>query len=92
MHMSRNNNLWITQRVVLCGNRTRYTLHGSQLTSHRANRAAISIVVITLYTYICHLILSFSHIIRPETTIFESWNLLHEARQPVAQSPYQPCS
>ncbi|KAF9795460.1 hypothetical protein SFRURICE_004832 [Spodoptera frugiperda] len=36
---TRNNNLWITQRVALCGNRTRYTLHGSQLPSHRANRA-----------------------------------------------------
>ncbi|KAF9824898.1 hypothetical protein SFRURICE_007345 [Spodoptera frugiperda] len=36
---TRNNNLWITQRVAPCGNRTRYTLHGSQLPSHRANRA-----------------------------------------------------
>ncbi|KAF9812641.1 hypothetical protein SFRURICE_018071 [Spodoptera frugiperda] len=32
---TRNNNLWITQRVAPCGNR--YTLHGSQLPSHRAN-------------------------------------------------------
>ncbi|KAF9810367.1 hypothetical protein SFRURICE_008623, partial [Spodoptera frugiperda] len=38
---TRNNNLWITQRVVPCGNRTRDTLHGSQLPSHRANRAVI---------------------------------------------------
>uniref|UniRef100_A0A2H1W031 SFRICE_022925 n=1 Tax=Spodoptera frugiperda TaxID=7108 RepID=A0A2H1W031_SPOFR len=37
--ITRNNNLWITQRVAPCGNRTRYTLHGSQLTNHRANRA-----------------------------------------------------
>ncbi|KAF9791758.1 hypothetical protein SFRURICE_020157 [Spodoptera frugiperda] len=36
---TRNNNLWITQRVVPCGNRTRDTLHGSQLPSHRANCA-----------------------------------------------------
>uniref|UniRef100_A0A2H1VW78 SFRICE_021576 n=1 Tax=Spodoptera frugiperda TaxID=7108 RepID=A0A2H1VW78_SPOFR len=34
---TQNNNLWITQRVVPCGNRTRDTLHGSQLPSHRAN-------------------------------------------------------
>ncbi|KAF9823634.1 hypothetical protein SFRURICE_009179 [Spodoptera frugiperda] len=33
----RNNNLWITHRVALCGNRTRYTLHGNQLPSHRTN-------------------------------------------------------
>ncbi|KAF9824805.1 hypothetical protein SFRURICE_019852 [Spodoptera frugiperda] len=38
MHMTRNNNLWITQRVAPCGNRTRYTLRGSHLPSHRANR------------------------------------------------------
>ncbi|KAF9805088.1 hypothetical protein SFRURICE_010271 [Spodoptera frugiperda] len=36
---TRNNNLWITQRAVPCGNRTRDTLHGSQLPSHCANRA-----------------------------------------------------
>uniref|UniRef100_A0A2H1WHH7 SFRICE_021864 n=1 Tax=Spodoptera frugiperda TaxID=7108 RepID=A0A2H1WHH7_SPOFR len=39
---TRNNNLWITQRVAPCGNRTRYPLHGSQLPSHRANRAVKS--------------------------------------------------
>ncbi|KAF9807266.1 hypothetical protein SFRURICE_001698 [Spodoptera frugiperda] len=32
---TRNNNLWITQRVTPWGDRTRYTLHGSQLPSHR---------------------------------------------------------
>ncbi|KAF9820691.1 hypothetical protein SFRURICE_006713 [Spodoptera frugiperda] len=31
---TRNNNLWITQRVVPCDNETRDTLHGSQLPSH----------------------------------------------------------
>ncbi|KAF9814855.1 hypothetical protein SFRURICE_016700 [Spodoptera frugiperda] len=36
---TRNNNLWITQRVAPCGNRTRYPLRGSQLPSHRTNRA-----------------------------------------------------
>uniref|UniRef100_A0A2H1VA74 SFRICE_009862 n=1 Tax=Spodoptera frugiperda TaxID=7108 RepID=A0A2H1VA74_SPOFR len=36
---TRNNNLWITQRIAPCGNRTRYTLRGSQLPSHRTNRA-----------------------------------------------------
>uniref|UniRef100_A0A2H1V1P7 SFRICE_014637 n=1 Tax=Spodoptera frugiperda TaxID=7108 RepID=A0A2H1V1P7_SPOFR len=36
---TRNNNLCITQRVAPCGNRTRYPLRGSQLPSHRTNRA-----------------------------------------------------
>uniref|UniRef100_A0A2H1VCM3 SFRICE_018529 n=1 Tax=Spodoptera frugiperda TaxID=7108 RepID=A0A2H1VCM3_SPOFR len=36
---TRYNNLWITQRVASCGNRTRYPLRGSQLPSHRTNRA-----------------------------------------------------
>ncbi|KAF9799039.1 hypothetical protein SFRURICE_017754 [Spodoptera frugiperda] len=36
---TRNNNLWITQTVAPCENRSRYTLRGSQLPSHRANRA-----------------------------------------------------
>ncbi|KAF9791467.1 hypothetical protein SFRURICE_005780 [Spodoptera frugiperda] len=31
---TRNDNLWIAQRVTPCGNRIRYTFHG-----HRANRA-----------------------------------------------------
>ncbi|KAF9809900.1 hypothetical protein SFRURICE_002130 [Spodoptera frugiperda] len=35
---TRNNNLWITQRVAPCGNRTRYTLRVSQLLSHRTNQ------------------------------------------------------
>uniref|UniRef100_A0A2H1VYH2 SFRICE_030954 n=1 Tax=Spodoptera frugiperda TaxID=7108 RepID=A0A2H1VYH2_SPOFR len=36
---TRNNNLWITRRAAPCGNRTRYPLRGSQLPSHRTNRA-----------------------------------------------------
>ncbi|KAF9799357.1 hypothetical protein SFRURICE_011853 [Spodoptera frugiperda] len=28
------NNLWITQKIAPCGNRARYTLHGSQLSGH----------------------------------------------------------
>ncbi|KAF9794566.1 hypothetical protein SFRURICE_013836 [Spodoptera frugiperda] len=39
---TRNSNLWITQRVAPCGFRTRYPLHGSQLPSHRANRAVMN--------------------------------------------------
>ncbi|KAF9801228.1 hypothetical protein SFRURICE_014246, partial [Spodoptera frugiperda] len=35
----KTNNLWITQKVMPCENRTRDTLHGSQLPSHRTNRA-----------------------------------------------------
>ncbi|KAF9824909.1 hypothetical protein SFRURICE_007356 [Spodoptera frugiperda] len=35
---SRNNHLWITQRVAPCGNKTRCTLHDSRLPSHRTNR------------------------------------------------------
>ncbi|KAF9793664.1 hypothetical protein SFRURICE_002323, partial [Spodoptera frugiperda] len=41
--LTRNNNLWITQRVAPCGNRTSYTLHGSQLPSHRTNRAGAKV-------------------------------------------------
>ncbi|KAF9800266.1 hypothetical protein SFRURICE_010286 [Spodoptera frugiperda] len=38
---TRNNNLWITHSVVSCGNRTRDTLPGSQLSSHHVNCAII---------------------------------------------------
>ncbi|KAF9806792.1 hypothetical protein SFRURICE_009479 [Spodoptera frugiperda] len=37
--LTRNNNLWITQRVAPCRNRNRYTLRDSQLPSHRTNSA-----------------------------------------------------
>ncbi|KAF9796144.1 hypothetical protein SFRURICE_013608 [Spodoptera frugiperda] len=36
---TRNNNLWIIQKVAPCRNRNRYTLHGSQLPSRRANHS-----------------------------------------------------
>uniref|UniRef100_A0A2H1X1F7 SFRICE_027535 n=1 Tax=Spodoptera frugiperda TaxID=7108 RepID=A0A2H1X1F7_SPOFR len=36
---TRNNNFCIPLRFAPCGNQTRYTLHGSQLPSHRANCA-----------------------------------------------------
>uniref|UniRef100_A0A2H1WU18 SFRICE_033835 n=1 Tax=Spodoptera frugiperda TaxID=7108 RepID=A0A2H1WU18_SPOFR len=42
MEKIRNNNLWITQSVVPCGNQTCYTLRDSRLSSHRTNRAACS--------------------------------------------------
>ncbi|KAF9796971.1 hypothetical protein SFRURICE_019325, partial [Spodoptera frugiperda] len=42
---TRNNNLWITQRVVPCGNRTRDTLYGSQLPSYRANCAVNDTII-----------------------------------------------
>ncbi|KAF9797359.1 hypothetical protein SFRURICE_006341, partial [Spodoptera frugiperda] len=49
---TRNNNLWITQRVAPCGNRTRYTLHGSQLPSHRANRAVCTLQMVIFLSFI----------------------------------------
>ncbi|KAF9822898.1 hypothetical protein SFRURICE_010427, partial [Spodoptera frugiperda] len=48
---TRNNNLWITQRVAPCRNRTRYPLHGSQLPSHRTNRAVILVTYNNLLLY-----------------------------------------
>ncbi|KAF9810009.1 hypothetical protein SFRURICE_012867, partial [Spodoptera frugiperda] len=54
---TRNNNLWITQRVAPCGNRTRYPLRGSQLPSHRTNRAVYfptSSVADEIYISILH--------------------------------------
>ncbi|KAF9793640.1 hypothetical protein SFRURICE_001999 [Spodoptera frugiperda] len=44
---TRNNNLWITQRVASCGNHTPYMLHSSQLPSHRVNRAVVSLLPYT---------------------------------------------
>ncbi|KAF9794042.1 hypothetical protein SFRURICE_010375 [Spodoptera frugiperda] len=36
---TRNNNLWITQRVAPCGNRTRYPFRGSQKSTVNTFRA-----------------------------------------------------
>ncbi|KAF9808341.1 hypothetical protein SFRURICE_008394 [Spodoptera frugiperda] len=41
---SRNNNLWITQRVAPCMYQTRYTLRGSRLPSHCSNRAVLHVL------------------------------------------------
>ncbi|KAF9807129.1 hypothetical protein SFRURICE_016218, partial [Spodoptera frugiperda] len=63
---TRNNNLWITQRVAPCGNRARDTSHGSQLPSHRANRAVKLIMLKSniFHRRLCHV--SF-HIITSHT-------------------------
>uniref|UniRef100_A0A2H1VFK3 SFRICE_014375 n=1 Tax=Spodoptera frugiperda TaxID=7108 RepID=A0A2H1VFK3_SPOFR len=51
---TRNNNLWITQKVIPSGNLTCYTLHGSQLPSDRANRAVkFQFIVRICYTNSC---------------------------------------
>ncbi|KAF9805876.1 hypothetical protein SFRURICE_013852, partial [Spodoptera frugiperda] len=42
---TRNNTLWITQRVALCGNRIGYTLHSCQLPNHHANRAVETLLL-----------------------------------------------
>uniref|UniRef100_A0A2H1WKG8 SFRICE_015147 n=1 Tax=Spodoptera frugiperda TaxID=7108 RepID=A0A2H1WKG8_SPOFR len=42
---TQNNNLWITQRVAPCGNRTRYALHGNQLPSLRVNHKTFDCTV-----------------------------------------------
>ncbi|KAF9793895.1 hypothetical protein SFRURICE_007426 [Spodoptera frugiperda] len=49
---TRNNNMWITQRVSPCGIRTRYTSRGSHLLSHRASRILFSATVIKLENYL----------------------------------------
>ncbi|KAF9806344.1 hypothetical protein SFRURICE_015957, partial [Spodoptera frugiperda] len=41
------NNLYIILKVAPCGNRVRYTLHGSQLASYRTNRAEMSLLPYT---------------------------------------------
>uniref|UniRef100_A0A2H1VFP2 SFRICE_001947 n=1 Tax=Spodoptera frugiperda TaxID=7108 RepID=A0A2H1VFP2_SPOFR len=77
---TRNNSLWITQRIGLCGNRIRYTLRGSQLPCHCANRPLIK-----LMTHKNIPTLGFAPV------LWES-NLLRLVRQPVAQPLHQPYS
>uniref|UniRef100_A0A2H1W0Y6 SFRICE_004028 n=1 Tax=Spodoptera frugiperda TaxID=7108 RepID=A0A2H1W0Y6_SPOFR len=57
---TRNNNLCITQRVAPCGNRTRYPLRGSQLPSHRTNRAVKIYLISTLYNGSCSALYPYS--------------------------------
>ncbi|KAF9820497.1 hypothetical protein SFRURICE_009916 [Spodoptera frugiperda] len=51
--------MWITKRVVPCRNRTCYTLRGSRLPGHRANRTFVPIVslynvsVVSLVLWMC---------------------------------------
>lgn len=47
---TRINNLGIIQRIVPCGNLTRYSLQGSQLPSHRIN-SAVKILNVILIKY-----------------------------------------
>ncbi|KAF9800915.1 hypothetical protein SFRURICE_010463 [Spodoptera frugiperda] len=44
-----DNNLWIKHRVAQCGNRTHYTLYGSQLPRHRSNSAVIYTFELALF-------------------------------------------
>ncbi|KAF9793603.1 hypothetical protein SFRURICE_019661, partial [Spodoptera frugiperda] len=58
-----NNNLWITQRFALCGNRICYTLHACRLPSHRAS--ALNLIFYYNVSYIYkHNKFYMSHILR----------------------------
>uniref|UniRef100_A0A2H1W617 SFRICE_022542 n=1 Tax=Spodoptera frugiperda TaxID=7108 RepID=A0A2H1W617_SPOFR len=48
--VDRNNILWVAQRIAPSGNRTHYTLHGSQLPSHHAKRA-VNLIPNTVPTF-----------------------------------------
>ncbi|KAF9807505.1 hypothetical protein SFRURICE_006001 [Spodoptera frugiperda] len=52
--VDRNNILWVAQRIAPSGNRTHYTLHGSQLPSHHAKRA-VNLIPNTVPTVRKHL-------------------------------------
>ncbi|KAF9808041.1 hypothetical protein SFRURICE_017213, partial [Spodoptera frugiperda] len=96
---TRNNSLWITQRIGLCGNRIRYTLRGSQLPCHCANRPLIKLMthknIVMKKIYMSLLIFSGNKSHEPTLgfapVLWES-NLLRLVRQPVAQPLHQPYS
>ncbi|KAF9808372.1 hypothetical protein SFRURICE_008425 [Spodoptera frugiperda] len=76
---TQNNNLCITQRVAPCGNRSRYTIRGSLLLSHRANRfSPVSWVRLQIY--------KFTYTSQSPKQQFVNHNF---ARQSVAQPPRQ---
>ncbi|KAF9808554.1 hypothetical protein SFRURICE_002014 [Spodoptera frugiperda] len=54
---TRDNNLWITQRVAPYGNRTRYTPRGSRLPSYYFNLVGINYVLYGFYTLMSQWIL-----------------------------------
>ncbi|KAF9824892.1 hypothetical protein SFRURICE_015290 [Spodoptera frugiperda] len=62
---TRNNNLWITQSVTPLGNRTRYTLRGSRLLSHRANRAVRSLCTTRESNYLFYIYLIIASYLKP---------------------------
>ncbi|KAF9818221.1 hypothetical protein SFRURICE_003962, partial [Spodoptera frugiperda] len=57
---TRDNNLWITQRVISCGNRTCYTLRGNRSPSYRANSIIFTTGVPNLFLVKDHILFFFT--------------------------------